>query len=182
VAKREIPGPYSPEEMGRFLDTFMYEDPGFLVDEVTRLDRDRHEIEARLCTTRPLPFSDLQRTHTGHPPHVAVGELLMATGSLGCMHAWFFHGCRWEEGWAGFGNRIHRADFKSLVSRGPDLHMTSRETRSRVATRRIVIRYEFRFRQEGRLVYVGDQSAMFVRDWGFADSDETKEARKSTTR
>ena len=166
MAERRVPGPYSPEEIGDFLDTFMYEGAGFLVDEVVRLDHEQHEIEARLRTTRPLPFADLQRTHGEHPPHVAAGELIMATGSLGCMHAWFFHGCRWDEGWVGFGNRIHRGDFRSLVIRGPDLRMHSRETRSRAGPRRVVIRYEFRFSQEDRLVYFGDQSAMFVKDLG----------------
>jgi len=163
MPERTVPGPYDPEEIARFLETFMYRDAGFLVDEVHRLDRERNEIEACLRTTRPLPFSDLQRTHEGHPPHVAAGELVMATGSLGCMHAWFFHGCRWDEGWAGFGNRIHRGEFRNLVARGPDLRMHSRETRARVGPRRVVIRYEFRFLQRERLVYYGDQSAMFVK-------------------
>jgi len=44
--------------------------------------------------------------------------------------------------------------------------MHSREIRSRVGPRRVVIRYEFRFSQEDRLVYFGDQSAMFVKDLG----------------
>jgi hypothetical protein len=166
MAKRRIPGPFDPEEIEHFLDTFMYEGKGFLVDEVDRLDHDQRAIEARLRTSRPLPFADLQRSYGGHPPHVAAGELIMATGSLGCMHAWFFHGCRWDEGWAGFGSRIHRGDFKNLVIRGPDLCMHSRETRSRVGPRRVVIRYEFRFSQEDRLVYVGDQTAMFVKGLG----------------
>ncbi|MEE9608142.1 MAG: hypothetical protein V3U03_10445 [Myxococcota bacterium] len=170
MVKRDVPGPYRPEEMERFLETFMYQRPGFFVDEVTRFDAEQHEIEARLRTTGPLPLSDLQRTRAGHPPHVAAGELLMATGSLGCMHAWFFHGCRWDEGWAGFGNRIHRADFKRLVRRGPDLRLTSRETRTRVGPTRVVLRFEFRFWQDGQLAYFGDQSAMFVKDRDFAES------------
>jgi hypothetical protein len=87
----------------------------------------------------------------------------MATGSLGCMHAWFFHDCRWDEGWAGFGNRIHRADFRRLVVRGPDLRMTSRELRVRAGPKRVVLRLEFRFWQEDALVYSGDQSAMFIK-------------------
>jgi hypothetical protein len=153
--------------MARFLDSYMYEPAGFLVDEVTRLDREKREVEALLHTAEPLPLSDLQRTHAGHPAHVAAGEILMATGSLGCLHAWFFHDCRWDEGWAGFGNRIHRADFKRLVQRGPDLCMHSREIRCRVGPRRVVVRYEFRFEQEAQLVYVGDQSAMFVREFDF---------------
>jgi hypothetical protein len=167
VSERTVPGPYAPEEMARFLDGYMYEPAGFLVDEVVRLDMGSHEVEAILHTDAPLPLSDLQRTGPGHPAHVAAGEILMATGSLGCLHAWFFHGCHWDEGWAGFGNRIHRADFKRLVRRGPDLRMHSRETRTRAGLRRVVIRYAFHFEQEGQAVYVGDQSAMFVRDFDF---------------
>ncbi len=168
MGQRRVPGPYDPEEMVRFLEGYMYEPEGFLVDEVVRLDAETRQVEALLHTAAPLPLSDLQRTGPGHPSHVAAGEILMATGSLGCLHAWFFYGCRWHEGWAGFGNRIHRADFKRLAERGPDLRMHSRETRSRAGPRRVVIRYEFRFEQEGRLVYVGDQSAMFVRDFDFS--------------
>jgi hypothetical protein len=160
---REIPGPYPPERMRRFLETFLYGEEAFLIDEVTRLDAGERVVDARLDTRRRLPFADLQRNDAGHPPHVAAGELLMATGSLGCLHAWFFHGCHWDEGWAGFGSRIHRADFKRLALRGPPLLMESRETRARRGESRVVIRYEFRFSQAGELVYVGDQSAMFVR-------------------
>jgi hypothetical protein len=80
------------------------------------------------------------------------------------MHAWFFHGCRWDEGWTGFGNRIHRADFKKLALIGPPLRLESRETRARTGARRVVLRFEFRFWQGDGLVYFGDQSAMFVRD------------------
>ena len=163
-----VPGPYDPAEMARFLETFLYERGAFLVDEVTRLDREAREIEARLATDKALPLSDLQRTDETHPPHVAAGEILQATGSLGCLHAWFFHGCRWDEGWAGFGNRIHRADFKRLVSRDADLRLTSRETRARVRPRRVVLRYEFRFWQGDDLVYVGDQTAMFMKDGDFS--------------
>ena len=170
MVERAVPGPYEPEEMERFLDGFMYQRAGFLIDEVTRLDREKHEIEARLGTRGALPLSDLQRVEPWHPAHVAAGEILQATGSLGCLHAWFFHGCRWDEGWAGFGNRIHRADFKRIAIRGPDLQLTSRETRSRVGPRRVVVRYEFLFSQEDQIVYRGDQSAMFVKDWQFADS------------
>ncbi|MDH3284144.1 MAG: hypothetical protein OEQ13_05350 [Acidobacteriota bacterium] len=160
---RTIPGPYPPEEMRRFLDSFMYEDDAFLVDEVTRLDPARREIEGRLDTTRTLPITRRQRSDDSHPAHVAAPELIMVTGCLGCLSAWFFHGCRWDEGWVGFGNRIHRADFKTLARIGPPLDLRSRETRSRVGASRIVVRYEFEFEQEGRMVYLGDQSAMFFK-------------------
>jgi hypothetical protein len=160
---RKIPGPYDPAEMQHFLDTFLYRDEAFLVDEVIRIDRAERAIEAVLDTLRPLPFAAQQRVDETHPAHVSASELLMATGSLGCMHAWFIHGCRWDEGWSGFGNRIHRADFKKLALLGPPLRMESRETKTRVGARRVVMRYEFHFWQDDQLVYYGDQSAMFFK-------------------
>ncbi len=159
----KIPGPYPDAEMRRFLDTFLYREEAFLIDEVVKMDAESRSMEARLDTTRPLPFAALQRVDANHPAHVSGPELLMATGSLGCMHAWFFHGCRWDEGWAGFGNRVHRADFRQLALIGPPLRLESRETRTRVGSRRVVIRYEFHFWQGEALVYHGDQSAMFVK-------------------
>ncbi|MEZ4333868.1 MAG: hypothetical protein R3F35_19115 [Myxococcota bacterium] len=152
-----------PALLQRFVDTFLYTAEALLVDEITRVDAEARTLEARLDSMRPLPFARCQRTSARHPGHVSAAELLMATGSLGCLHAYLFHGCRWDEGWAGFGNRIHRADFKRLAVIGPPVELESTETRTRVGERRIVIRYAFRFRQAGELVYLGDQSAMFVK-------------------
>jgi hypothetical protein len=161
---RKLPGPYDPDEMQRFLATFMYEDEAFLVDEVIKVDVERREIEARLDTTRSLPYARHQRVSSSHPAHVAGGDIIMATASLGCLHAWFFYGCRWDEGWTAFGNRIHHADFRALARIGPPLQLRSRETRSRAGARRLVLRYDFEFRQAGTVVYYGDQTAMFVKD------------------
>ena len=156
-------GVVAPELLQRFVDTFLYTSDAFFVDEITRVDRDARALEALLDTTRPFPLSRCQRTSPDHPAHVSAAELLMATGGLGCLHAYLFHGCRWDEGWAGFGNRVHRADWKRLTTIGPPVMLESTETRTRVGSRRIVIRYAFRFLQEGQVVYVGDQSAMFVK-------------------
>ncbi|MEZ4280172.1 MAG: hypothetical protein R3F21_11225 [Myxococcota bacterium] len=153
----------APDLLQRFVDTFLYSDEALFVDEITHLDREHRALTALLDTTRPLPLAGCQRTSAIHPAHVSAAELLMATGGLGCLHAYLFHGCRWDEGWAGFGNRIHRADFKRLATIGPPVVLESIETRTRVGPRRIVIRYGFRFHQAGEVVYVGDQSAMFVR-------------------
>jgi hypothetical protein len=157
-------GPLDPAELRRFLDTFLYREPAFLLDEIVSIDPGAHRIEALLDTTRPLPITREQRTDTNHPAHVSAGEMLMATGSLGCLSAWVFHGVRWDEGWSGFGNRVHRADFKTLARIGPSLRMASREKQWRDGPKRILIRWEFTFHQDDRLVYEGDQTAMFFKD------------------
>ena len=77
-------------EMQRFLDTFLYREAAFLIDEVMKMDSEQRFIEAQMDTLRPLPFSAEQRVGRNHPAHVSGAEILMITGSLGCMHAWFF--------------------------------------------------------------------------------------------
>lgn len=175
-------GVVEPALLERFVDTFLYREEALLVDALTRVDAEARALEGLLDTTRPLPLSAAQRTSALHPAHVSAAEILMATGGLGCLHAYLFHGCRWDEGWAGFGNRIHRADWKRLALIGPPLALASRETRTRVGPRRIVVRFEFRFTQAGELVYSGDQSAIFVKDRSLgALSDTNDEATQGPT-
>ena len=52
---------------------------------------------------------------------------------------------------------------RSHRRRGPPVELLSSETRTRVGASRVVIRFNFEFRQKGQLVYVGDQSAIFVK-------------------
>ena len=102
-----VPDSLDAAEIQRFLDTFLYREDAFLIDEIVQVDLASRSIRARMQTTRVLPIARHQRTGTGHPARVAAAEMLMLTGSLGCLHAWLFHGCRWDEGWTGFGNRIN---------------------------------------------------------------------------
>ncbi|HUE39423.1 MAG TPA: hypothetical protein VMR29_07955 [Candidatus Binatia bacterium] len=152
----------SRAELDRFVETFLYSREAYLVDDVLRIDEG--EIEARMETTRLLPIGRFQVGDPRvHPRHVSAPDLLLLTGNLGCLHAYFLHGCRWDEGWVGFGNRIHRADFRRLVTIGPPLELRSKETRVREGPTRVVLRYEFHFTQQGELAYFGDQTAMFVK-------------------
>ena len=160
---RRSQGVTDPVELQRFLDTFLYREDAVLLDEITAIDEAARRIDARLDAKRPLPLADAQRVSRLHPAHVSGAEFVMVTGALGCLHAWLFHGCRWDEGWAGFGNRIHRADFKRLARRDAPVELSSTATRERVGASRVVIRFAFDFRQAGEVVYVGDQSAMFVK-------------------
>ena len=152
-----------PDDLQRFLDTFLYRESAVLLDEITRVDPAARVVEARLDAGHALPFAAAQRVSTRHPGHVSGAELVMATGALGCLHAWLFHGVRWDEGWVGFGNRIHRADFKRLARLDAPVELVSTETRTRVGPARVVLRFAFEFRQADDVVYVGDQSAMFVK-------------------
>ena len=155
--------PPDPAELHTFLDAYLYEEAAFLIDEITCMDKEQGILEGRMDTTRALPYAALQRTGPYHPAHVSGSDMIALTGNLGCLHAWFFHGCRFDAGWTGFGSRIHRADFKKLARIGPPLELESREVRARDGARRVVIRFEFHFRQEGELVYFGDQTAMFMK-------------------
>jgi hypothetical protein len=157
-------GPIDPEEMRAFFASFFYDEAAFLVDEVVRVDGERHEIEARLDTTRVLPTARHQRVSQVHPAHVSGPDLLMVTACLGSLHAWFFHGVRWDEGWVGYGSRIHWAEFRHLAHAGPALDLLSRETAARADARRLVIGYAFDFRQAGRSVYRSEQTALFLKD------------------
>lgn len=160
----QLPDAIPKEEMQRFKDTFLYREEAFLLDEIVAVDREARTLHARMDTRRELPTSQHQRTGPGHPAHVSAADIVMLTGNLGCLHAWLFHGCHWDEGWTGFGNRIHRADWKRIAHIGPPLELFSSESKTRVGPRRVVIRFAFRFEQEGEVVYLGDQSAMFFRD------------------
>ena len=43
-----VAGPVDPAELDRFLDSFMYRRPAFLVDEIVELDHDARRIAARM--------------------------------------------------------------------------------------------------------------------------------------
>ena len=149
--------------VSRFLETLPYDPSACLIDEVVELDAGAKRVRARLDTAKPLPFSTAQRGDPAvHPRHVNGAVMIHLTGVLGLVHAYFLNGLRWDEGWIGFGSRIHRGDFKRLARLGPPLELTSVETQIRKGPKRHVARYEFRFEQEGGLCYLGDQTAIWV--------------------
>ena len=123
-----------------------------------------HHDGAHGYDSRPAPFPHSTARAKAIRLHVAAPDMLMLSGNLGFLHAWFFHGCRFDEGWAGFGNRIQRADFKNLARIGPPLRLESTESRTRVGPKRVMMRMEFQFWQDETLIYQADQSAIFFRD------------------
>ena len=156
----------------RFLATLPYDPRAFFISELTSVDPAARKVAARVDTSAGLPFVEHQRGGEAlHPKHVNGGVLVHLTGMLGLVHAYFFDGLRFDEGWIGYGGRIHRAEFRTLARIGPPLELSSVETRRRDGADRKVVRYEFEFRQEGRVVYVGDQTASWLRGPAGADED-----------
>jgi hypothetical protein len=160
-------------EAAHFLATIPYDPKAFLIDEILEIDAASSRVRARLDTGKQLPLVEDQRGDPAiHPRHVAGPVLVQLTGMLGLVHAYFLHAVRFDQGWIGFGSRIHRADFKRLARLGPPLELESVETRARIGTDRHIVRYEFRFTQEGALCYFGDQTATWLRGRSFEGGDE----------
>lgn len=174
----KLPVEYA-QEAQRFFTTIPYDPRAFLIDEIVSMEFEARRVRARLDTTKDLPLVALQRGDPQvHPRHIPGPVLVQLTGMLGIVHAYFFHGVRFDEGWIGFGSRIHRADFKRLVRLGPPLELESVETKARTSMGRQVVRYEFRFTQEGKLCYYGDQTATWLRGYDFGEEEDADEGER----
>lgn len=147
-----------------FLADCPYAPEGVLLDKILEVDREGARIVARMPCHEDLPLTRAQQAHPlFHPRHVAGGLMVHATGIVGFAHAYYVLDLRHAEGWIGFGARIHDARFCALAEMGTPLVIECRATRIRKGARRVFARYSFRFTQGERLVYEGDQSAMFMR-------------------
>jgi hypothetical protein len=147
-----------------FITDLPYDPAVLLLDELLEIDRAASRIRCRMPTDRPMPFVDAQRAHpVRHPKHVAGAVMVHATGMLGFVHAYYLLGLRHHEGWIGYGTHIHRVVFRKLVPPGAPIVAECTATRSRLGTKRHMVRYAFQFRHEGDLCYEGDQTAMWMR-------------------
>jgi 3-hydroxymyristoyl/3-hydroxydecanoyl-(acyl carrier protein) dehydratase len=155
----------APTELeAAFVADCPYGPEGIIVDKILEVDRDAARIVARMPCHADLPLTRTQRSHPIlHPRHVAGGLMVHVTGIVGFAHAYYVLDVRHQEGWIGFGARIHSARFRALAEPGEPLLIECRATRLRKGPRRILGRYDFRFTQAGKLVYEGDQTAMFMR-------------------
>jgi hypothetical protein len=134
------------------------------IDEILEIDKDAGLIRARMPTRPDLPLTRDQRAHpVRHPRHVSGGFMVHLTGMLGFMHTYYVLGLRHADGWIGYGGRIYDARFAALAMMGPPLDLEVRGTKVRQRENQVFGRYEFRFTQEDRLIYQGDQAAMWMR-------------------
>jgi 3-hydroxymyristoyl/3-hydroxydecanoyl-(acyl carrier protein) dehydratase len=85
------------------------------------------------------------------------------TGMVGFAHAYYVLGLRHAEGWIGYGGRIHQARFRALAAPGEPMELECVGKLVRRGSKRVLARYDLRFYQGERLIYEGDQTAMWLR-------------------
>jgi 3-hydroxymyristoyl/3-hydroxydecanoyl-(acyl carrier protein) dehydratase len=147
-----------------FVDDCPYSPEALLIDEVLSVDVSGSRVVARMPIHAELPLTRHQRVHpVKHPRHLSGGLMVHMTGMLGFVHAYYVFGLRHAEGWIGYGAKIHAARFTSLAVPPEPLVLTGWTTRTRRGGNSIVARYNFEFRQDGKLVYEGDQTAMWLK-------------------
>lgn len=147
-----------------FIDDCPYAPDGMLLDELLVVDREKSLVRVRMPTHDALPITREQRVHPlRHPRHVSGGLMVHMTGMAGFVHAYYVLGLRHADGWIGYGGRIHDARYKALAPPGVPIEIECEATKVRRGAKRIVARYAMRFYQGSSLVYVGDQTAMWLK-------------------
>lgn len=147
-----------------FLADCPYAPTGVLIDEILEVRPEDHFVAARMPTHKELPLTREQRVHpVRHPRHVSGGLMIHMTGMVALVHAYYVLGLRHSEGWIGYGARITSARFHALAPPGEPLRLECRATQVRKSAKTVLARYAFRFLQGDKLVYEGDQTALWSR-------------------
>lgn len=147
-----------------FTDDCLYDLDGLLIDEIVEINREESMVRARMPTHEDLPLTRRQRVDPElHPRHVSGGLMIHMTGMIAFVHFYYVLDLRHSEGWTGYGVRIHSARFKNLARPGVPLILECRATRSRRIRNTITARYAFTFTQDDKLVYEGDQTALWTK-------------------
>lgn len=135
---------------------------GLLIDEILEIDPDESRVRVRFPTTGDLPLTREQRNDpVRHPQHVSGGLMVHMTGMVGFVHAYHVLKLRHADGWIGYGVRVHDARFAALASIGEPMILEGTATRVRHIRDQIFVRYRFRFSQGDKVVYEGDQTAIW---------------------
>lgn len=151
--------PLPPE----FISDCPYGPDGLLIDHILEVDKVADAIVAQMPTRADFPLTRDQKAHPErHPHHVSGALMIHATGILGFAHAYFLHELRHADGWIGYGTHIHGARFRRMGKIGSPMILRCRATQLRKIKGSLIGRYEFRFEQDGDLVYEGDQSALWT--------------------
>ena len=149
-----------------------YGPDALLIDDIVEIDRETSTVVARVPTHDDLPLTRDQRAHVErHPRHVNGGLMIHMTGMVGFAHAYYVLGLRHADGWIGYGTHVHDGRFRKLGKIGPPLIVRCHAKSVRKIGQSIFARYDLEFTQDGEVVYVGDQSAIWTRIGGERAAD-----------
>jgi hypothetical protein len=147
-----------------FLEDCPYAPEALLIDEIVEVNRGESMVRVRMPAHAELPLTRAQKVHpVRHPQHVSGGLMVHMTGMVGFVHAYYVLDLRHREGWIGYGVKIHHARFHTLAGMGEPILIKGWTTQMRRGTKNILARYSFEFTQGDKLVYEGDQTAMWTR-------------------
>lgn len=139
----------------------LYRPEHWFLHDVTRLDAEARVVAGVVDTTRLGSGVDAQVATPGHPKHVPGAVMVQLTGTLGNLHAVYLLGLRISEGWSGFGTHVRSARFPSLGKIGPPMEVQLQVVRHRMFRGQHFCTYAFCYTQEGREVYLSEQSAIW---------------------
>jgi hypothetical protein len=141
-----------------------YASDALLIDEIVEVDREQSMVRVRMPSHADLPLTRSQKVHpVKHPQHVSGGLIVHMTGMVGFVHAYYVLDLRHKDGWIGYGVKIHHARFHNLAVMDEPIILKGWTTQLRRGSKNILARYSFEFTQGGKLVYEGDQTAMWQR-------------------
>lgn len=146
-----------------FVKDCLYYPDGLLIDEVLAVDEAQSLVRVRMPTHADLPLTREQRVDPViHPRHVSGGLMVHMTGVAAFAHFYYVLGLRHSQRWTGYGVRIQDARFHALAKVGPPLVLECKALRTRKRGMHLLVQYEFKFYQDDKLVYEGQQTAMWM--------------------
>jgi 3-hydroxymyristoyl/3-hydroxydecanoyl-(acyl carrier protein) dehydratase len=147
-----------------FVSDCLYYPDGLLIDEVLEVDIPNSLVRVRMPTHEDLPLTRTQRVDPViHPRHVSGGLMVHMTGVAAFAHFYYVLGLRHSQRWTGYGVRIQDARFHALAKVGPPLILQCKALRTRKRGHHLMVQYEFHFYQDEKLVYEGQQAAMWMK-------------------
>ncbi len=148
----------------KFVADCPYGPGGLLIDDVLEVNIEQSMVRVQMPAHAELPLTREQKNHPVlHPQHVSGGLMVHMTGMVGFVHAYYVFDLRHADGWVGYGVRIHHARFHNLGQMNEPLVLKGWCTHSRKSPAKILARYSFEFTQGSKLIYEGDQTALWTK-------------------
>ena len=141
----------------------LYSPEAWFIHDVLDIDVDAQVVRVAIDTEKLGPLVDAQRVLPSHPKHFPGAVAIQVTGTLGQLHAIYVLGLRPSEGWGGFGASIRRARFPNIGHIGPEVTATCTASRVRHVNGTYHVTYEFRFEQDGSVIYESTQTSAWFR-------------------